>query len=527
MTLERFWSAGLRAWPVALAAGLGALLLYGATLSPLVHTDDPAEFQTLARTGGIAHAGYPTFVLLLKAAGSVPIGTLAWRANLLTACFGAVAVALLAYTAFRWTGRAAAALGAAAVFAVGVTSWNEATLAGVHAPTLAVDAALLLLAMRYAWRPSVAVAACGGLLFGLGLTGHLTALALGPVLALGFLLGAPRARGPLRHAAAAALLCVVGLSPFAYTIAVDRPEQPMNYLNDELEPGQSALVVERPDPGQRIRRLGWLLSGAQYMGVDRRSPAVLARRAFHVASVLVLNDLPFAALPAALAGAVGLLRAAGEARWFVLAWFVPAVVLAGLGGTERTLHYFFQPCTWLLSLGLAAALAHVAGRDARLGWASLALVLAMPVVRYSIPDPPAVAARLPGWRRIWSMAPADWSPFRVDRRYDAYGRGVMERLPPDAEVLAGQWEVCGPLRYFVHGEPLRPDVAIRYAGLRAPRFRRMWREAEAAGRPVYFTHPPEPAALEGARTELVWDSGWRQLWRIERSGGPGAAPEAR
>ena len=101
MTLDRFWSAGLRARPVALHRGPRLLALYVATLSPFVDTNDPAEFQTLAATGGIAHAGYPAYVMLLQLAGSVPIRTLAWRANLLTACFGAVAVAILAYTAYR------------------------------------------------------------------------------------------------------------------------------------------------------------------------------------------------------------------------------------------------------------------------------------------------------------------------------------------------------------------------------------------------------------------------------------------
>jgi hypothetical protein len=286
--------------------------------------------------------------MLLQLAGSVPIRTLAWRANLLTACFGAVAVAILAYTAYRWTSRRAAALVSAAVFATAITTWNESTLAGVHAPTLAVDGALLLLAMRYAWRPSLALAIAAGLLFGLGVTGHLTVLALGPVLLLGFVLGARSASRPLRDASAMVLAFGIGLLPFTYTLAVDRPEQPMNYVHDTLEPGEAPFAVERPDFGQRVQRLVWLVSGEQYIGQDRRTPAVLAHRATHVASVVLLNDLPFVATLFALAGFVLLLLTTGVARGFVLAWFIPALVLAGIGGTERTLHYFFQPCTWLL-----------------------------------------------------------------------------------------------------------------------------------------------------------------------------------
>ena len=526
MTLDRFGSAGLRAWPVALTAGLGALALYVATLSPFVDTNDPAEFQTLAGSGGIAHAGYPAYVMLLELVGSVPLGTLAWRANLLTACFGAVAVALLAYTAYRWTGRRSAALVSAAVFATSITTWNESTLAGVHAPTLAVDGALLLLAMRYAWRPGLGLAAAAGLLFGLGATGHLTVLALGPVLLLGFVLGARRASRPARDMAVAVLAFVIGLVPFTYTIAMDRPEQPMNYIHDTLEPGEAPFAVERPDLGQRLERFRWLVSGEQYIGVDRRTVPVLAHRAVHVASVLVLNDLPFVATLFAVAGFVLLLAAGGAARGFVVAWFFPALVLAGIGGTERTLHYFFQPCTWLLCVGLAVALARVSERHARAGLVAMALVLAMPLLRHSLADPPGVLGRASMWRHIWSMSPREWDPFRAERRYDTYGRGVMARLPANAVVLGGHWEECETLRYFVHGEPLRPDVSVLYAGLRAPRFRRMWAEAEAAGRPVYMTRQPEAGALEGGRAELVWDSGWRQLWRLERVSGAGAGADA-
>jgi len=154
------------------------------------------------------------------------------------------------------------------------------------------------------------------------------------------------------------------------------------------------------------------------------------------------------------------------------------------------------------------------------------LVLAMPVLRHSLADPPGVLSKSGMWNRIWSFSPREWSPFRADLRYDAYGRGVMARLPADAVVLGGSWDECETLRYFVYGEPLRPDVSVLLTGLRAPRFRRMWAEAETAGRPAYMTRQPEPAALEGGRAELVWDSGWRQLWRLERVAVPPAAAAA-
>jgi hypothetical protein len=517
MTLDRFWSGGSRAWPVALAAGVGALACYLPTLSRLVSTADPAEFQTLARTGGIAHAGYPTYIMMLKLVGSLPIGTLPWRANLLTACFGALAIALLAYVAYRWTGRAAAAVVSAAALGLSVTMWNESTLAGVHAPTLALDAALLLLALRYWWRPSLPVAGAAALLFGLGLTCHLTVLGLGLPLLVSLVAGVRRSPQRPAHLALVALAFVAGLSPFAYTIAMDRPEQPMNYLHDTLEPGQASFAVERPGLSQRLERLRWLLSGEQYIGGARPGLQVLGHRAGHVAAVLAFNELPFGVLFLALAGLVMLLRTPGEPRWLVGAWFASAVLFAGIGGTERTLNYFFLPCTWLLCLGLAVVTSALLERSAALGGIAMAAVLVMPVLRYRMPDPPRPLARFSMWRQVWSQSPAEWSPFREDARYDSYGRGVMQRLPRGAVVLGGQWEECETLRYFVYGEPLRPDVSVLYAGPASPRFSRMWRGAESAGRPVYLTRPPTPDMPQGARAELVWDSGWRRLWKLPQA----------
>jgi hypothetical protein len=512
--LERFWAPATRAWPVALAAGLGSLALYVATLSQLVYSADPAEFQTMAATGGIAHAGYPTYVLMLQAFGALPLGTLAWRANLFTAICGALAIAALAYTAQRWTGRRLASLAAAGAFAMAITTWNEATLAGVHAWTLALDGALLLIALRYAWRPSVGLAALAGGAFGVGLTGHLTVLGLGLPLLLALLIGLRSVSRRAAHVSLAALGLVVGLSPFAYTLAVDRPEQPMNYLHDTLEPGEAPFAVERPDLGQRVARLQWLLSGKQYLEARQNDLGTYVHRAVHVASVVAMNDLPFLTLLLALAGFVALCRTRGVPRLLVLAWFVPALVLAHIGGSEQTIHYFFQPCTWMLSLGLAIAIAGLQQRGRAWALAAAVVVLGTPLVRLCVAEPPGPLDRYAMWRRVWCMAPFEWSPFREDRRWDDYGRGVMRQLPARAVILGGRWTECETLRYFVHGEVLRPDVEVWYAGLRAPRFGRMVREAQRSGRPVYFTRLPEEAVLEGASFEMVWSSGLQQLWRL-------------
>ena len=88
----------------------------------------------------------------------------------------------------------------------------------------------------------------------------------------------------------------------------------MNYVHDTLEPGEAPFAVERPDFGQPSSAWSGSVSGEQYIGQDRRTPAVLAHRATHVASVVLLNDLPFVATLFALAGFVLLLLTTGVAR---------------------------------------------------------------------------------------------------------------------------------------------------------------------------------------------------------------------
>ena len=72
------------------------------TLAPDVLYSDSGEFQTLAYTLGMTHStGYPVYLPLARLLGFLPLGTLAWRVNLLSALSAAVtlggAVFLLAY----------------------------------------------------------------------------------------------------------------------------------------------------------------------------------------------------------------------------------------------------------------------------------------------------------------------------------------------------------------------------------------------------------------------------------------------
>ena len=175
---------------------------------------------------------------------------------------------------------------------------------------------------------------------------------------------------------------------------------------------------------------------------------------------------------------------------------------------------FFLPGSFLLALGLAAAVAVLRRRGPVLAALLSVVLVVAPVARAFVTAPPPGMPRATIITSLWNLFPGAWSPFVDDRSWDAYGRGAMAHLPPNAVVLTC-WQEATVLRYFVFGEALRPDVEVGYACSFAPRFQRMAREAQAAGRPVYASHDPGPELLgPGGHAERTWGHAHGGLWRV-------------
>ena len=98
------------------AIGLIVFVLYMITLGDHVGQADTFEFQVVAPQLGIAHpTGYPLFIGLGKLFSLLPINSMAWRANLSSAIFAAIAVWLIYRAIVALTSdRLAAALAAIA-----------------------------------------------------------------------------------------------------------------------------------------------------------------------------------------------------------------------------------------------------------------------------------------------------------------------------------------------------------------------------------------------------------------------------
>ncbi|HEY9075287.1 MAG TPA: DUF2723 domain-containing protein [Anaerolineaceae bacterium] len=118
----------------ALGVGLAALTLYIRTLAPDLLFGDSAEFQALAYLLGITHTtGYPVYLLSGKIFGTLlPIGTFAYRMNLLSAIFAALTLTgiyllIRIVTRSRW----GAVLGCA-VLGLAPSFWSQAVIAEVY-----------------------------------------------------------------------------------------------------------------------------------------------------------------------------------------------------------------------------------------------------------------------------------------------------------------------------------------------------------------------------------------------------------
>ena len=142
---------------------------------------DSAEFVVAAATLGVPHpSGYPLHVLLgylfsgLPFGPFGPVGSVAWRVNLLSAVADAAAVGVLCLAVSRWAGSVWAGVAAAGLFGFSANVWHYATNAEVFALHNLAVAALLLVSLLYAARPTATNATWIALVLGLGLSNHHT-----------------------------------------------------------------------------------------------------------------------------------------------------------------------------------------------------------------------------------------------------------------------------------------------------------------------------------------------------------------
>lgn len=365
---------------VAGLAGVLALAVYVRSLAPGLLWGDSAEFQFAAWLGGFAHpTGYPLYLMLgWLWSHLLPLGDPAFRMNLFSAVWGAVAVGLLCLLVMRilrfLEPRATAgrpylaasrliALGAALVFTFTPTFWSQAVIAEVYTLHAAFVAGLLLALVIWAQRAmdgdegdarramySIA------LLFGLSMAHHRSTLLLAPAAALFVLIVVSRSgRHPRVSARQAALVAVCFLAPLLLYLYIPLRAPHVPYYAVPLEAGRSLPLYDPTPAGFLAHVSGSVFSSALATPRGALDLAALAGR--------FLDELSLNAL---VLGGLGLgylvyrgVRARSWQAWSALALtglFFLAQVAFNLFYAIGDIHVFYIPAylVWVVWMALGA-----------------------------------------------------------------------------------------------------------------------------------------------------------------------------
>lgn len=166
--------------------------IYLATIAPGLtwanNGSDGGDLITAAATGGIAHpSGYPVYLLLARSFQLLPIGSLAFRTNLMSAFFAVVTSLLVYWLVLR---RASVGLrtheayiaGISAGAAVGLAPlfWSQAIITEVYTLHAFFVVLIIFLTTQPTVAQQVGLDRLRGIVYGLALGNHITVIVLIP-----------------------------------------------------------------------------------------------------------------------------------------------------------------------------------------------------------------------------------------------------------------------------------------------------------------------------------------------------------
>jgi hypothetical protein len=232
---------------VAALVGVGVTLfvfvLYLRTLAPTVlpypspDLLDVTMLQMQVCVLGITHpTGYPSYLMLSHLFTYLPFGDCAYRANLASAVYAALAVLVVfaaGYVLSRWVAAAAAA---ALAFGIGETLWSQAVMAEVYTLNALLVALTLLALLLWRERRRDRYLLLSAFLVGFSMTNHLTSGLLLPASLLFVALVDRRKLVDAKLVLKGAGLFLLGLTPYLYLpirSAMDPPFKANNPVNFE------------------------------------------------------------------------------------------------------------------------------------------------------------------------------------------------------------------------------------------------------------------------------------------------------
>lgn len=407
-----------------------ALGVYVRTLLPGSSFGDWGEMQLIPAQLGVPHpTGYPLYVLIGKAFSLLPIGSVAYRADLLSAFAAAGAAAGAVLISIRLGVRPLIAAMGGLTLAVTGTLWLEATFSEMNGLHLFLVALVIHRALVWRAERRDADLRLGGLLAGLAVANHLLAVTVVPIVIV-FVLVDARARLIQRPVVLvqAALLFLAGVALYAY-IPLRALAGPADVYGPLLTwDGLSSLIS-----GAQFRSQMDFGSGESLSIAWRAVPEVTAQIQERSNVVFVVGGL--------MGGAILFVRDRWAAALLAAVALVNVYFFANYVGNLD--HYLLV--TWLvmaiwLSVAAQAFVDRIEQRPgARVGLAQVLLLL------------------LPLYIAVSNWPTHDQSANRVG---DDFSTRIFGALPQDA-LLVTYWDALTNLSYAHCIEGQRPDLSLR------------------------------------------------------------------
>ncbi len=236
---------------VPLAVGLLALAAYRQTLLPGVGWGDTARFQYVAHVWGIPHRfGYPLYIALSRLFGYLPLGTLAYRINLMSAVFAALAAVTVYGLVMRLSDDRVAAASAALSFAFSRALWGQAVFAEVYTLNAFLIGAVLLILLTWQQSRKIGWLYLGIGLYALSFGNHMTVVTLVPAVLYLILVTDYRVLLSLRNLLILGGLVLLGAMQYLYVILRAHQQPLLNELGPFSWKGWFHWMTRSRFPGQ-------------------------------------------------------------------------------------------------------------------------------------------------------------------------------------------------------------------------------------------------------------------------------------
>jgi hypothetical protein len=433
-----------------LVASLG--WVYLATISPGLtwanNGSDGGDLIAAAATGGVPHpTGYPVYLLLASLFQQLPVGSLAFRTNLMSA-LATICAAVMVYelvTRFLSSSgvRSNWLAGLASAFAFGLSSliWSQAVITEVYALHALFIVLILYLSAGLISRFTRGQLDClTGLIFGLAMGNHVTTIFLLPIVFAPAISRVPHLAGlenpdarlftknwrlDLRSMLRRFAFMNIGL--LAYIIiplrALSQP--PVNWGNPVT-----------------LNGFGWLVSGRLYQHELMQLSLASAWERTQSAVTMLLGQF---GVPGLFVGLIGLIVFFSKSRlnwnmiWLTL---VSSIFAIGYGTWDSFVYLmpaFLCFSVWI-GIGVAGLMEMIAPRI-RAGGFVIGLVFI-------------------SW--LFILAANSWPSVDAsqDRSAEEFGKTVLAQVPDQAIVFTKGDDAVFALWYFHYALGQRPDIVV-------------------------------------------------------------------